>query len=90
MPSDRLRPLYAEFFRNVRRQPDPPLVTVANGPAHAAPASNGVGRRMSNGGAVSLSFVLCVSDYAILKADLQKSPCVSPVRGRRRSRTRTG
>jgi hypothetical protein len=45
---------------------------------------------MSNGGAVSLSFVLCVSDYAILKADLQKSPCVSPVRGRRRSRTRTG
>jgi hypothetical protein len=54
---DSLRPLYAEFFRNVRRQPDPPLVTVANGPAHAAPASNGVGRHTSNGGAVSLSFV---------------------------------
>jgi hypothetical protein len=45
---------------------------------------------MSNGGAVTLSFVLCVSDYAILKANLQKSLGVSPVRGRRRARTRTG
>jgi hypothetical protein len=74
---DRLRPLYAEFFRNVRLKPGPPLVTTSTGPAHTAPASNGVGRRTRNGGTLSLSFVVCVSDNAIFKAYLQRSPCLA-------------
>jgi glycosyltransferase involved in cell wall biosynthesis len=32
---DRLRPLYAEFFRNVCQRPGPPVIAAANGPVRA-------------------------------------------------------
>jgi hypothetical protein len=61
----------------VRRQPGPPLIATSTGPADTAPASNGVGRRTRNGGTLSLSFVVRVSDNAIFKAYLQRSPCLA-------------
>ena len=68
---DRLRPLYAEFFGNVRLQPGPPLVV---GP----PMSRPVGGQNGSDEAepIDLSFVVCVSDDEILKANLLSSPCL--------------
>jgi Glycosyltransferase like family/Glycosyl transferases group 1 len=77
---DRLRPLYAEYFRNVRHQPGQPAIAAAHEPiqsAKPAPASNVVGRRASNSSVPSLSFVVCVSDNAILNANLLASPCLA-------------
>jgi glycosyltransferase involved in cell wall biosynthesis len=77
---DRLRPRYAEFFRGVRKQLGPPLVVAANKPVHAAkpaPCSTGSAPRASNSSVPSLSFVVCVSDNAILKANLLTSPCLA-------------
>ena len=103
---DRLRPLYAEFFRNVRLQPGTPFVARTarahrrTGPPHAGPLADGSGRPGSPGrsaalspagrgrrrmhrtsahggdrrGAIPISFVVCVSDDAILKANLLASP----------------
>ena len=72
---DRLRPLYAEFFRNVRpaagrtgdRGGRPRQAcgrrTGAKGAAHPSPTAT-----------VPMSFVVCVSDDAVLKANLLASP----------------
>ena len=77
---DRLRPLYAEFFQNVQQQPRPPMMAAASEPVPAGrpiPAPNGTGRRATNSNVPPLSFVVCVSDNAILKANLQRSPCLA-------------
>ena len=126
---DRIRPLYAEFFRNVRLQPGLPLVArttevdaapgadvgaasrepehretcgraggrgqetraqrgeprpaQAGGRVHetraqradAAPGANGAARTEPRGdGVLPISFVVCVSDDAILTANLLASP----------------
>ena len=102
---ERLRPLYAEFFRNVRNQPGAPVLnafartregeppceprrhparteprppTTAHGPfvdnTTAGPGSNATAPRDMNGGRLALSVVACVSDQAILEANLLASP----------------
>ena len=101
---DRLRPLYAEFFRNVRMQPGTPFVwRTAEQTARLAPALESPrtcrgerGRRRRAGprdaestsregprrssilaqtrSGSSISFVVCVSDDVILKANLLASP----------------
>jgi glycosyltransferase involved in cell wall biosynthesis len=58
---DRLRPLYAEFFGGVSVQGRPPLV-VDPAAVRSEP--------------LALSFVACVSDEAILKANVLSSPCL--------------
>jgi hypothetical protein len=78
---DRLRPLYAEFFGKVRFQARPPF-------AHREVGSNDVPfPRVSPAEAEAvadpakrspLSFVVCVTDEAILAANLLASPCLAP------------
>ena len=72
---DRLRPLYAEFFRNVRRQPGAPVLSRTHEAGTAArPAMSGAGQREPDGERIPLSIVVCVSDDAVLKANLLASP----------------
>ena len=78
---DRVRPLYAEFFRNARCQPGAPVRGLAARPGHpgrgwARPGVNGSSRPVATAAAppVSFSFVACVSDETILKANLLASP----------------
>jgi glycosyltransferase involved in cell wall biosynthesis len=71
----RLRPLYAEFFRNVRLQPGAPVVSRTDEvSASAGPALNGAIRSEPTGERSPLSVVVCVSDDAALKANLLSSP----------------
>ena len=77
---DLLRPLYAEFFRKVRHQPGAPVIASANAPAlgdKSAPGLSGVAECRSNIDTLPISFVACVSDDAILKANLLASPCIA-------------
>ena len=68
---DRLRPLYAEFFGNVRLQPAPPLVMT---PPIAHPSG---GQAESDQAAtIPLSFVVCGSDDEILRANVLSSLCL--------------
>ena len=74
---DRLRPLYAEFFRNVRHQPGAALIAPALGlgeRGRSANGSNGSAGRKPSPDVVPMSFVVCVSDEAVLKANLLASP----------------
>ncbi len=75
-----LRPLYAEFFRNVRHQPGAPLIAKATGPGQggeSAPGTNGIAGHAPNSDVIPLSFVVCVSDAALLEANLLASPCIA-------------
>jgi hypothetical protein len=72
---ERLRPLYAEFFRSVRSQPGAPViggVCAAGTPAGQRP--KGVARPSGGTDQVPLSVVACVSDEALLEANLLASP----------------
>jgi hypothetical protein len=115
---DQLRPLYAEFFGNVRVQARPPLVL---GAGHPTPCGDGLGDHRTDrtlgplesrlqavasargfrlkaglqhdppplplidgesvadpAEVIPLSFVVCVTDEAILAANLLASPCLAP------------
>jgi glycosyltransferase involved in cell wall biosynthesis len=89
---DRLRPLYAEFFINVQPQARPPILPKKNsGAGHSPSAQNGsIGKTyaperpsgatkpvVSPPAVIPFSFVVCVSDEAILNANLMVSPCVA-------------
>jgi glycosyltransferase involved in cell wall biosynthesis len=103
---DRARPLYAEFFRDVRHQPGAPVIAAVDGPGESGPPAAGANLRGAADFAeatdpksrlslceslhfrgakgdsdsraapvtVPISFVACVSDDAILKANLMHSP----------------
>ena len=68
---DRLRPLYAEFFGKVRLQPRPPLVVT---PLASLPSDDHAPRAQAE--TIALSFVACVSDDEIVKANVLSSPCL--------------
>jgi hypothetical protein len=85
---ERLRPLYAEFFQGVQRQQAAPLVASivrcplsvvrcmdSGGPA--APAGSAVVSHTRGAKPTPLSFVVCVSDDAVLKANLLASPALA-------------
>ena len=111
---DRVRPLYAEFFRDVRFRPEVAVMSgPENGDGHlgSTTAAGVVGTPVRGGGGllypnrtaphpafghplpesgrgggglperpetVPLSFVVCVSDTAILQGNLLASPCLEP------------
>ena len=68
---ERLRPLYAEFFRSVRARGGPPMAgpRLLSRPAGdpAAPDHTAT---------IPLSFVVCGSDDAVLQANVLSSPCL--------------
>ena len=77
---DRLRPLYAEFFRNVRCQPGAPVIGLRDSAAVGTEPSRvpSTSRRYPpNGAVMPISFVVGVSDDAILKNNFMASPCVA-------------
>ena len=77
---ERLRPLYAEFFRNVRQQPGAAVIAVPRGTVQGgdtAPGVNGVAGPIACYSAVPMSFAVCVSDDSVLKANLLASPCIA-------------
>ncbi len=74
---DRLRPLYTDFFRNVRPQPGAPVIDSTKRSAIATRPSqvtNGLSHRVEKTSVTPLSFVACVSDDSILQANLLASP----------------
>jgi glycosyltransferase involved in cell wall biosynthesis len=77
---NRLRPLYADFFRSARHQPGAALIAPVQGSVQNGrlpDASSGAFRHKPSSDVVPLSFVVCVSDDALLKANLLASPGVT-------------
>ena len=70
-----LRPLYAEFFRNVRNQPGAPVIGgVCSASTSTVRGAKGSSPQVVSRDRLSLSVVACVSDQAILEANLLASP----------------